>query len=317
MVLESNRNGVTKCNPEARCPLCRSSSNAEIHTIATSVLCKQWGMLWNIDVSRHFAGVQGLRHLRCLNCGLQFFEPAVCGDSQLYEELSRQPGGYYPAEKWEYKRALARIPVQSSVLDVGCGRGEFLKYLSQYGHRVTGLELSSKAVEESKNWGLDVRHQTVVAAAEAGEKWDVVTSFQVLEHVDNPRSFLEACVRLVRNHGLLILGVPNNDAWVLKNDPMHVLDTPPHHVTRWTVEPFGFISQLFPLSLEKCEFEPLAKKHVKWFLSIMSLRVEKTFRGGRFFRPTIEILLRTLLRFGFVRACLRGHTMLVIFQKNA
>ena len=62
--------------------------------------------------------------------------------------------------------------------------------------------------------------------------YDAVTSFQVLEHVTEPASFLRACVKALRPGGRLLLGVPNNDSFLgLLED--NWLNMPPHHMSLW------------------------------------------------------------------------------------
>jgi 2-polyprenyl-6-hydroxyphenyl methylase / 3-demethylubiquinone-9 3-methyltransferase len=105
-----------------------------------------------------------------------------------------------------------------AVLDVGCGGGILAEAMAQRGARVTGIDLSEKALRvaelhlhESK---LSVQYQSIsaenLAEARAGE-FDVVTCMELLEHVPEPASMVEACARLVRPGGQVFFSTINRN----------------------------------------------------------------------------------------------------------
>jgi 2-polyprenyl-6-hydroxyphenyl methylase / 3-demethylubiquinone-9 3-methyltransferase len=90
------------------------------------------------------------------------------------------------------------------VLDVGCGGGILTESMARRGARVTGIDLSEKALRvaeshlhESK---LEVRYAKSSVEDYAGA-FDVVTCMELLEHVPDPASMVSACARLVRPGG--------------------------------------------------------------------------------------------------------------------
>jgi len=104
------------------------------------------------------------------------------------------------------------------VLDVGCGGGILAEAMARRGARVTGIDLSEKALTvaqlhllESK---LEVQYQGIsaedYAAAHAGE-FDVVTCMELLEHVPEPRAMVAACARLVRPGGQVFFSTINRN----------------------------------------------------------------------------------------------------------
>jgi SAM-dependent methyltransferase len=64
-------------------------------------------------------------------------------------------------------------------------------------------------------------------------KFDAITLFQLLEHVEDPIAYLKELKAYLNPGGLLIVGVPNS-AGPLRHFPEALTDIPPHHVTRWT-----------------------------------------------------------------------------------
>ena len=103
-----------------------------------------------------------------------------------------------------------------SALDVGCGAGLLAEPLARLGARVTAVdaavELVDVAREHAAGQGLkiDYRH---AAVEDLGGQFDLVTSMEVIEHVADPRAFLESLAARLAPGGLMILSTPNRTAW--------------------------------------------------------------------------------------------------------
>ena len=102
----------------------------------------------------------------------------------------------------------------AAVLDVGCGGGILTEAMAQRGARVTGIDLSEKALRvaqlhlhESK---LDIRYEKSSVEDYAGE-FDLVTCMELLEHVPQPASMVAACARLVRPGGRVFFSTINRN----------------------------------------------------------------------------------------------------------
>ena len=155
--------------------------------------------------------------------------------------------------------ALKDVPQHADVLDVGCGVGAFLDVLRDRREaRATGIDLSSEAVAIAQRLGRSASLGNLVNAVEGriGE-FDVVCVFQVLEHVADPRRFLQRCVRLLKPGGRLCVGVPNNDGYHgFQRIEDASLNLPPHHATRWGLRTLRMLERLFPLRLRCLRCEP-------------------------------------------------------------
>ena len=102
----------------------------------------------------------------------------------------------------------------ASVLDVGCGGGILAESMARKGARVTGIDLSEKALRvaelhllESK---LDVCYEKSAIEDYRGE-FDVITCMELLEHVPDPASMVSACARLVRPGGHVFFSTINRN----------------------------------------------------------------------------------------------------------
>jgi SAM-dependent methyltransferase len=130
--------------------------------------------------------------------------------------------------------------VRGKLLDVGCGDGRFLRYAKEQGFEVWGIDFDKKSVENVKrNLGID----TVFAmsleefyeyAKEKNLKFDVITFFEVLEHQDKPREFLEMVKGLLKEGGYIAGSVPNREGMFIEILRDNYIDYPPHHFLRFS-----------------------------------------------------------------------------------
>ena len=104
------------------------------------------------------------------------------------------------------------------VLDVGCGGGILAESLALQGADVLGIDLSEKSLGVARlhklESGVDVTYRAVSAEALADEQpaaFDIVTCMEMLEHVPDAASSVDACVRLVRPDGMLLFSTLNRN----------------------------------------------------------------------------------------------------------
>jgi 2-polyprenyl-6-hydroxyphenyl methylase/3-demethylubiquinone-9 3-methyltransferase len=111
----------------------------------------------------------------------------------------------------------ARVPLQGArALDVGCGGGLLSEALAKAGAHVTAIDLAPNLLKVARLHGLesgikvDYRQLAVEALAdEVPGSFDVVTCMEMLEHVPDPASIIEACARLLKPGGRLFLSTLN------------------------------------------------------------------------------------------------------------
>ena len=105
---------------------------------------------------------------------------------------------------------LVREEPKGALLDVGCGDGSSSEEIVKDGWSVSGLELSPKNVTKARKKGINA----VVGNAEEKlpyneDMFDVVIAGEIIEHLTNPKNFLEECYRVLKPNGVLILTTPN------------------------------------------------------------------------------------------------------------
>lgn len=152
------------------------------------------------------------------------------------------------------RRAVERYAPKGRVLDVGCGRGDFLQMMLDKGWECFGLELDKRVGERSKK-GLDLRCGSLSDVRFPDSYFEAVTFWHVFEHVKEPEWTLKECSRILKPGGLLVLAVPNTASLQAKvgGSGWFHLD-PPFHMYHYSTEN---VTKL----LEKNGFEVLRVRH--------------------------------------------------------
>ncbi|MFC2149963.1 class I SAM-dependent methyltransferase [Calditrichota bacterium] len=130
------------------------------------------------------------------------------------------------------KTSLVRrlTPLNSRVLDIGCGTGEFLARLA-HDYQVVGLETEPKAAEYARvKHGIEVISGMLEESALQPKQFSLITMWHVLEHVPDPQNVMKIISDLLEDGGHLILGLPNIGSldaylyrkyWVAIDAPRH------------------------------------------------------------------------------------------------
>ena len=155
------------------------------------------------------------------------------------------------------ERALNQSEAPGMVLDVGCGDGLFLELLAERGRtNIAGLDVSPEAATAArKRAGVPVICGTLSRAPFARGSCAAVTMFQVLEHLSQPATYLDAARELLAPEGRLIVQVPNVACWqfLLFGEHWSGIDVPRHLL--------DFRLADLEALLENCGFEVLRRKH--------------------------------------------------------
>ena len=297
-------------------PLTGKENVTIVNSFSVLHILKKWNEQLQIDISSEFYNTNIFEFdlYRCDDTKLLFFHPKFEGSPFIYKELQNKFEWYYVEDKWEYDVAIEDIKNAKNCLEIGAGSGAFIKKALSYNINIIGLETSIDAVEKAKKFNLPVYLKSIEETVQMfGNKPDVVLAFQVLEHIANPLSFIRDMIDVLPVGGRLIICVPDANSFYKYDD--NVLDMPPHHQTRWSLEAFKNFEKIFPLRLKKVRYEPLSHWHIGSWIEVNSKVIRKNNWYGklifnRFSKPIIRKILSTNIRSFF-----KGHTIYVNFEK--
>lgn len=96
-----------------------------------------------------------------------------------------------------------------TVLDVGCGVGQVVRRLKEAGFQAKGVDVSEPNIRKAVEAGLDCQYYDGKRIPFEDESFDAAGALNVLEHVEEPESFIAELVRVVRPGGRIVLSSPN------------------------------------------------------------------------------------------------------------
>ncbi|WP_446007815.1 class I SAM-dependent methyltransferase [Candidatus Electrothrix sp.] len=153
--------------------------------------------------------------LLCSQCGL-VFDKRVPSEQELtdhyntYSYSGRKPLSV--ATKLSFEKLLDYFEPfrkNSNILDVGCGQGDFLIAARERGWNVYGSEYSPAAIKLCEDAGITMWPGEFSGDSFGDVKFDCVTSFEVLEHVNQPKKLIYNSISPLRAGGLFYLTTPN------------------------------------------------------------------------------------------------------------
>lgn len=176
---------------------------------------------------------------QCGGCDVGFTDPMRAASAEWYaaSPLYLNVKALHVPLGWHHDHFLdtAGPGGGRALLDVGCGTGAFLARARDRGFRPTGLDFDPGNIRIARErHGLTDIHALSIeefAQRAAGARYDVVTLFEVVEHVEDPRALLRTVRALLGPAGVLAFSTPNRERTL---DTLREGDWPPNHLTRWS-----------------------------------------------------------------------------------
>jgi 2-polyprenyl-3-methyl-5-hydroxy-6-metoxy-1,4-benzoquinol methylase len=176
--------------------------------------------------ARPFCPENGRGLVQCQNCGLVYVSTrpdpnelyALYGEAYFHNDDSAMVGYTdYVRDEANIRRTanrrlhyLERFVPPGRMLDVGCAAGFFLDEARKRGWQVQGLDISAYAAQYSKErFGLDVRQGSLIDLDYPQSTFDLITLWDVIEHVPDPKAYIQRVAALLRTGGVFSLATPD------------------------------------------------------------------------------------------------------------
>ena len=150
-------------------------------------------------------------------------------------------------ESVEFSEEIFGKIEELSVFDIGFGYAQALLYFQERGMNVSGIEPSFEGYKHAKDKGLEVYQSGIEDFDCVGNKrFNIVTIFNVLEHLRNPaQTLIEIKEKLLKNDGLLVIDVPN------EFNAFQTAANNEYNLNEWWVCPPNHINYFSATSLKK------------------------------------------------------------------
>jgi len=251
------------------CPICETQNYRDV------LVCKDY------TVSKDDFHIQ-----ECQNCGFWFTNPRP-----TEEEI----GAYYQSEEYIshsntskglvnriYQKVrsitvrnkfllVSSLTAGKSILDYGCGTGEFLHYCKSHSMNTTGFEPdpgARKYAAETNKLNLILEDQLFT---DRELKFDVITMWHVLEHVHRLKPTLKSLVSTLKKKGAFLIAVPNHTStdalkykehWAAYDVPRHIYHFGPKDVENLMSEFDMELTEVLPMKYDAFYVSMLSEKYL-------------------------------------------------------
>ena len=306
------------CDRQPRCPICGQTGAHELLRAPdrlhgrrdqyTLVRCEACSLVWlhnppkPSEMHRHY--------------------------TDAYDRLI-SAGGENPA-RWGFrKEAITQFKNSGALLDLGCSSGSFLEFMHGESWKLFGVEMSPQAAQAAEaRSGAQVFVGSVQDAKFPANSFDVITCFDVLEHLSEPRSIVNHVAQWLKPGGIFYVLVPNVESAEANvfGSYWHGLELPRHlfHYSPKSLKALAESSGLHEVSLKTCR-NPAVGTSLRYvwddlFLAIGVHRTPVVYRkeAGLAWRAARKLVRMTLLRALLAMAPLAGggESIHAIFRKS-
>ncbi len=259
---------------------------------------------------------------RCSNCELLFVYPQPTKEelNNVYSASYFSRGNKYAAildRKYDPNwlndvcklELVTRWCRTGTLLDIGCALGGFLAVAKEYGFKVEGVEIARYAAEQAcERLQVKVTNSDIYSAELAAEGYEVITMWDVIEHLTDPNLALEKIVRALRPKGYLAFSTGDvSSFWARLTGKRWQLLTPPQHLYFFSQRSMAELLMRHGFSLREIHHEK------KWVtVGFVLFKAQESF--GSFVKPLSTAVRWTGLHNAKINVNL-GDIMTVVAQK--
>ena len=315
----NSENGVRERDPET-CPICGTAGP----------------QLWVQSPDRLHGRSEEYTLLRCATCSLVWLRRPPSAEemhlhyTEAYHKLISSAGNK-TVNRWKARKAdLAQHKQSGALLDLGCSSGSFLESMGNGAWKLYGVEMSPECAKAAEaRCGAQVFVGNVLDAPFPSEMFDVITCFDVLEHLFEPQLVMQKVAKWLKPGGIFFVQVPNIDSAEARafGTYWHGLELP-RHLFHYSPESLKFLAEsagLLPVLLE-ARRNPAVGTSLRYiwddvFRAVGIRRTPVAYRGeaSLAWRAGRKLVRLTILRLLLAMAPIvgGGEAIHAIFRKQA
>jgi len=260
---------------------------------------------------------------RCLDCELLFVHPQPSKEEigKLYSASYFSRGNKYVVAldsrqdpNWLNDQSKVQLVKRwcsgGNLLDIGCALGGFLGVAKEHGFAVEGVEIGEYAAEQARDrFHIKVINGDIYSANLAPESYDVITMWDVIEHLTDPDLALEKITTALRPRGYVAFSTGDvSSAWARITGKHWQLLTPPQHLYFFSPASVSRLLKRHDLSVREIQHER------KWVtVAFVLFKAQESF--GSIIKPVATVLRWTGLQKAKMSINL-GDIMTVVAQKS-
>ncbi|MBN7809778.1 class I SAM-dependent methyltransferase [Algoriphagus sp. H41] len=198
-----------------------------IERLSKCPLCKSGLFLNHTEITDHAVSRESFILCKCSNCQLLFTNPRptqeTIGPYYNFPEYYSHEDKAKNITQWIYQKvrnyniskkvtSIEQLVSKGSLLDYGCGTGEFLNTAKQHGWKVAGVEPNEKARTLASE-KLNKKIKPSIDELKKSARFDVITLYHVLEHIHDLRKTVKKIIKHLNSEGYIVIAVPNHQSW--------------------------------------------------------------------------------------------------------
>jgi len=246
--------------------------------------------LCNKETAIFFTKKNSYTFYKCRDCGLIFIFPVLENHLKIYSQdyFSGAQKGFGYVDYEIDKKAMSStlnfyldkiekfIPNNGKLLEVGTATGFFMELAKQRGWKVQGLEISEYAAQKAREKGLNVVTGTLESANFKEGSFNLITFWDIVEHLSNPKLTLSLAYRILEKDGVIAINTPDSESFIAKllNRRWHLM-IPPEHLFLFNPKNLG--SLLKEIGFEILFVGKIGKKFTLQYATQILANTQKLF----------------------------------------
>lgn len=219
------------------------------------------------NTSKLFGEKYSFKLVACDGCGFVFINPRPTPSAMENYYANSKASAYFqtniigPTEDNRLRLIVTprlnyinnKFPNKGSWLDIGCSTGTLISQAQKCGWQVTGLDFEKTAIEAAEGKGVKMITKPI-EVLDINNQFDLISLFEVLEHLSNPRETLESCFKANTIGGSIVITIPNIEGFEFETLGMaHSNICPPSHLNHFS--PSTLIKLLTDIGYEITDIE--------------------------------------------------------------